>query len=734
MRFILALARLLLGTLFRLRVHGLEKLRFDQRTLLLPNHVSLLDAALLALYLPEEVTFVVNTDIARRFKLLVGLRKHVTVDPLNPYSVRQMVRTMNSGVPLVLFPEGRITVTGGLMKVYQGAGYIALKTGAALYPIIIDGAERSKLSYIQDKVKSRWFPQIHIHIGDSFKLRRDETMPMRRQKEEASDRILRMLQEHLAASRLKTGVQLFDEVLAASRKHGSSTVICRDIHGNITYRKLLLTVYALAGRLKARLQGETSVALLLPSSIAHVAALLALARLGKTPAILNFSAGSQNICDACETAGVQTVLTSRQFVEKGRLQPLMEALDLRVRIVYLEDVKTEVGLGDQLGALASYLLGVRSADGPREIILFTSGSESKPKGVVLSHDNIYANIQQSLCLIDLTPKDRMLNALPMFHSFGLTAGTLLPLLSGCKTFLYPSPLHYRMIPELSYEDRTTILFGTSTFLSGYGRTAHPYDFFSLRYVFAGAEKLKPEVRDMWFDKFGIRIMEGYGITETAPILALNTPLAYRKGSVGRLLPGMAAMLEPVEGITGGGNLLVKGPNVMKGYLIHGQGFVPAGDWYSTGDVVEIDKQGFLTILARLKRFAKIGGEMVSLNLVEELAQKAAETAPASQSLELTAGAAAHVQSSGGSTAVRAKRRSDSGGFAAVNTADGRKGERIVLFSTDSSFTREQLAGYLNSSGHSLLLLPARILYVDQLPLLGSGKTDYVTLRAWAEQS
>ncbi|WP_248928816.1 AMP-binding protein [Paenibacillus hamazuiensis] len=697
MKLLMILLRWFVKIAFRPKMFGLERLDLSGPAVLMPNHVSLLDAFVLALYLPDEVTFVVNTEIAKRFKPLIRLRRHITVNPLNPYSVRQMVKVVQQGTPLLLFPEGRITTTGGLMKIYSGIGYIALKTGAALYPIAIGGLERSKLSYLRGKIRQVWFPQVSVHIGGAFSIPMNKEQTLRVQKEKAALLIQRRLQEQLFRSRHKTDINLYNEVLESAKRSGAAFPVCEDITQKVNYRKLLIASGVLSHRLAADLAGQQRAAVLLPNSIGHVAALLALFKLGIAPAILNFSAGKQAITDACETAGVRTILTSRLFVEKANLQPIVESLQHEYAIVYLEDVRASVKAGHKLAGLIDYAFGKRAPVRNNEIVLFTSGSENKPKGVVLSHDNVFANIQQARCVIDFTQKDIVMNAMPMFHSFGLTAGTLLPLLTGMKVFLYPSPLHYKVIPELVYDKNATILFGTSTFLAAYGKVAHPYDFYSLRFVVAGAEKLKDEVRQLWADKFGIRIFEGYGTTEAAPVLSLNTPLAMRKGSVGKFLPGIEYKVEPVSGIEGG-NLLVKGPNLMKGYLIHGEGFVPRPEWYDCGDVVEVDEEGYVTIKSRLKRFAKIGGEMVSLNLVEEVSA-------------LCFGDA---------------------GVAAVNVPDLRKGEQIVLFHANPKYQLSQLKEYLKAAGHPPLLVPARLQYVERMPLLGSGKVDYVALKKLAQ--
>ncbi|EST52037.1 AAS bifunctional protein [Brevibacillus panacihumi W25] len=694
-----ALLKAILTLWFRPRMKGLEKLDLSQPSLITPNHVSLLDAVLLSFTLPKNATFVVNTEIAKKFAFFLRFRKHVTVDPLNPYSIRHMLRVLKKGETLVIFPEGRITTTGGLMKIYSGVGYLAMRTGVPVYPVIIQGLQRSKFSYLQGKLRLLWFPDVTFTIGNPFTIAHDKNRSMREQKASASDLVLRTLQNELFQSQMKTNVNLFDEVLQAAKINGPKMEIAKDLTTAVNYRTLLVGSYLLGNKLRPQLLGQSTVGLFLPNSVGHLITLLSLFRIGKTPAILNFSLGIRPLLDCCETAEINTILTSRVFIEKGKLDPIIDGLQDQMKIVYLEDLKATATTFDKIAALIRYLTKQPAQKSNNELVLFTSGSESKPKGVVLTHTNLFANIQQVTSVIDITSRDKFFNALPMFHSFGLTAGTLLPVVKGVPVYLYPSPLHYKAIAELVYDQNATILFGTSTFMAGYGRMAHPYNFYSLRYVFAGAEKLKDDVRQMWMEKFGVRIFEGYGATETAPILSLNTPLANKQGTVGRLLPGMSYRLEAVEGIEGGGQLLVKGPNVMKGYLIHGKGFLPAEDWYQTGDLVEADSDGYLTIKSRLKRFAKIGGEMVSLNLIEELA----------------------MQCFGHS------------GFAAITVHDQRKGERVLLYTTDETVELGPLRAYIQQLQFSPLLVPGAIRHTKTLPLLGSGKTDYVSLKQWAER-
>ena len=695
----------LIRILFRLKIDHRERLVFDGPTIIMPNHVSFLDALLLYLMLPPSVWFVVNTEIAARPWVALALRfcNHVKIDNRNPYSLRTIINVVRDGNPVVLFPEGRISNTGGLMKMYTGAALIAWKTSARVYPVILRGPEYSFFSRITDKVIPQWLPQIRIFIGEPSVLVTETELGFRVQKAAITDKLLSLMQDTMFLARRQEYAQLdfFARLQLAAKTHGGSKPIVRDLNRAVNYRALITGVHVMAGKLRPTFAtNENTVGVLLPNAVAHVVVLFALFRLGKTPAIMNFSTGLRNVLDSADTAGIKTVLTSRAFVEKANLGELVGQLATTNQVVFLEDLAKTISLLDKLNGLYRYFRrqpGAATADS--RLILFTSGTEGRPKGVVLSHRAILANIDQASSVIDYSPADRMLNALPMFHSFGLMAGTMLPILGGIELFLYPSPLHFRIVPEVAYDFNATLMLGTPTFLAGYGKVAHPYDFHRLRYLLAGGEKLRQPVRDLWLDKFGIRILEGYGVTETGPVLCLNTPLSARTGTVGKFLPGIEWRLDPVPGIDSGGNLVVRGPNLMEGYLLYEQGFRPVDGWYATGDVVSVDSAGYASIQARLKRFAKIAGEMINLQLVEEAASACSST----------------------------------GLHAAVAAADGRKGERVVLFTTNSQTTRDVLREYFLQAGHSVLYVPSRIISIATMPLLGTGKPDYLGLQKQEEK-
>ena len=703
------LLKLLLRALYRVELKGLEHLdAAGPRVLVVANHTSFLDAILLAVFLPGPLTFAVNTFIARRWWMrpLLALVEHFPMDPTNPLSAKALIKYLRGDRRAAIFPEGRITVTGSLMKIYDGTGLVADRSGAAVVPVRIDGAQYTPLSRLRGRVRLRWFPPITLTVLPPVKLSPPPSVIGRARRKHAG-RLLADLMTDMMFETSNTRRTVFEALIDARRVHGGDHLVVEDIERQPLGYDALLTRSAVIGRVLARLaaRGER-VALLLPSTANTVAVFMGLQATGRVPAMLNYTIGASGLLSACETAAIRTVLTSRRFVTAAKLSAVVTELEDRVRLIYMEDVAARLSRWDRMaGAMAARglrvkpdLLGAsRDPDAPA-VVLFTSGSEGAPKGVVLSHANLLANREQLAARVDFSAQDVVLNALPLFHSFGLTAATLLPLLCGMRTFFYPSPLHYRIVPEIAYDVNATILFGTNTFLTGYARFAHPYDFYSVRYVFAGAERVQDETRRIWAAKFGLRILEGYGATETSPVLAANTPMDCREGTVGRLLPGIEHALEPVPGVDEGGRLHVRGPNIMLGYLRHERPGVlepPASakgaGWYDTGDIVTISDDGFVQIRGRAKRFAKIGGEMVSLTAVEAL----------------VAGLWPDTE------------------HAVVALRSPTKGEQLVLVTTRPEPQRADLIGRARELGVGEIGVPRTILTRRELPVLGTGKIDYV---------
>jgi acyl-[acyl-carrier-protein]-phospholipid O-acyltransferase/long-chain-fatty-acid--[acyl-carrier-protein] ligase len=706
-----AVFRVVMGVLFRVQVEGIDNYhKAGSRVLIIANHVSFLDGILLAIYLPKVPLFVINTYMAQNWwvKPFLWPIHYATIDPTNPLYVKSLIRTLEGDEPVVIFPEGRITVTGSLMKVYQGPGLVADKAGATILPIYFDGPQYSRSSRLKGVIRQRWFPKIRMSIQAPKRIEVDKEIKGSERRQRVGQ-ILADLMRDMVFEGLDHHKVFLQAVRDARVIHGANHPIIEDINRKpMTYHQLDRTVIALASVLGPILGKQKNVALMLPNTIGVVAAFMSLHWLGKVPAMINYTMGARGVLSALRTAGLKQLITSRKFIEAGGLQEIIDGLPEDIEVIYLEDIKEDIGLLVKMKALLLGLFPALSqamsnmdhdAASPATI-LFTSGSEGEPKGVVLSHANLLSNRDQLVAVINFASDDVMLNALPLFHSFGLLGAMVLPLVTGIRVFVYPSPLHYTVIPELAYDIRATILFGTNTFLAGYARKAHPYDFNEARLVIAGAEKLQEETRRLWFEKFGIRILEGYGVTETSPVLCINTPIYYQTGSVGRLLPGIDFHLEAVEGINEGGRLQVKGPNIMQGYFMPDKPEVlqpPATDkgngWHDTGDVVTVDEMRFVTIQGRAKRFAKIAGEMVSLTTVEQLAKRCWPECDC----------------------------------AAIAKPDSKKGEKLVLFTTQSDSNPKQLLACAKQQGVTELAVPKEIVYIDAIPLLGTGKVDYNSL-------
>ena len=696
----------LLRLLFRVRVDGLERLPREEGFVLVSNHASLIDGLLLRAFIPRALVFAVDSIFSEKWWARLPLRM-AYFQPLELFRalhLRKLVHVLRGGGNLAIFVEGRVTVTGGLMKTYPGAALIASKReGSPIVPVYLEGVERTAFSYQQRRF---WFPQIRITIGNPQRLVAPRDMPLRSKSRWYSRELSNLLSETaFYADDCRRPLAM--EWLHACRRHGWKTLILSDLGRRLHYRRLMIGGLILGAYLQKGTQGREreNIGIMLPTSIGAVLSFLAAQLAGRPAVMLNFSAGERHLLSACRTASLKEVLCAHRFVEAAKLEPLISAIEAEgINITYLDEWMAQLSLWTRLSALlrarfsperaVRKMPGAQCSPDDTAAVLFTSGSEGDPKGVALSHHNLLVNCRQVRVRLDVNSADKLLNKLPIFHSFGLI-GTLLPLFEGVPVFLHPSPLDIRIIPEIVYLHNITVFFSTDSFLSRYGLAAHPGDFSRLRLVIAGAEKLSAKTRNLWQEKFGIRILEGYGVTETSPVISFNTPLDNGTGTVGRPLVGIECRFEPVEGLERGGRLLVRGPNVMQGYLFAddpGRLHSPKDGWHDTGDIVEID-EGRLVIIGRARRFAKVGGEMVPLGNIEELM---AECWPEHR-------------------------------HAVIFQADDRRGETILALTEAEGAELKDLRAFLTDRGLPPLWQPRLLKQVQELPLLATGKMDYRTI-------
>jgi acyl-[acyl-carrier-protein]-phospholipid O-acyltransferase/long-chain-fatty-acid--[acyl-carrier-protein] ligase len=700
--------RFLLQIFFRFRAYDLDALKTPGPVLLIPNHSSWIDWLFLWVCLDDDWIFVTSSLAAQMSwlhrKIMVN-RYTLSVDPGSPYAVKRMAEFLKGGGRLVLFAEGRLSRTGKLMKLFDGTGFLIFKTKAKVITAYLRGA--ASIPSSPNPNLKKYFPEVTVHFSAAMASPElGETSTGR-----ARALLTNWLRDQMVRQQfeveMKFGAQDILSAVAETARERPGRVILEDATlKTLTYRKLMVGTDVLAQSLRDTVSSAERIGLLLPNVNATPVVILALWRLGKVPAMLNFSSGIATMLACVQLAGLKHVVTSRAFLERARLN--VEAfVKAGITLIYLEDVSAGISSSLKLFTLLRHMSSPRTAvrssqnGGSPAVIVFTSGSEGVPKGVELTHGNILANIRQMLAVTDFTDQDRLFNCLPLFHSFGLTVGTFVPLVRGLYVFLYPSPLHYRVVPSVLYDRDCTVFISTNTFLNGYARKAHPYDFRSLCYLFSAAEKLQEATALVWSQKYGVRILEGYGATECAPCVSLNTPLETRSGSVGRLMPGMEYKLEPVEGVTEGGRLLVRGPNVMKGYLNTDANakFLALEGWYDTGDIVSADGDGYLHIRGRMKRFAKVSGEMVSLTAVEDA----------------LAGAFPQY-------GLRCQ-------VAVITRPDESKGEVLIAVSNEPKLTLDEIRAAIKAKGLTNLSVPGEIKAVKEIPKLGTGKVNHRELQA-----
>lgn len=666
-------------------------------------HQSKLDPALMLSLLPEDTLHILDEGSARSFWLEPWreLARTIAFNAEHVFVSRRLVRVLKGRGRLAVYLPDAIEPDVKSFRLYRAVSRIALQADARIVPIFVSGARWLPTSLTPaDRAPRKLFPKLSVSVLPAMTL--DELAA--RDGEPARNRG-NALFDYVGEARFGAtdlSRSLFQSIRKASDRFGASHPIVEDaVGGTLSYRNLFAGARVLGHRVETRTAPGEAVGLLLPNSNDLATALLGLWSANRVAAMINGTAGTANVTAAVRTAVIRTVISSRAFVETASLSDVvMAAEEGGAQLLWLEDIHESTAALEKLTASLFWRWPLQPQDASKAaVILFTSGSEGTPKAVMLSNSNLLANAMQAEARITISPRDTLLNVLPAFHSFGLTGGIILPLLTGVKAFLYPSPLHYKLIPEVARKVQPTIMFGTDTFLASYANNAGEGDFSSLRFIVAGAEPVKPETRRTYRERFQAEIIEGFGLTEAAPVVAVNTAIHNREGTVGRLLPAIRMRLEPVEGAKDGGRLWLDGPNMMMGYMTADRPgeLRSLQGWHDTGDIVAVDRDGFIAIRGRARRFAKIAGEMVSLGAIEMLVQSLWPE----------------------------------NNHAVVAVPDKRRGERVVLVTTASNAQSEELRKFSKEKGAAELAVPQDIVKVDALPVLGSGKTDYVAARKLA---
>jgi acyl-[acyl-carrier-protein]-phospholipid O-acyltransferase/long-chain-fatty-acid--[acyl-carrier-protein] ligase len=668
-------------------------------------HQSQMDPALMLALLPDDTLHILDEASATSGWLepYRALARTITFNAAHVFVSRRLVRHLKGNGRLAVYFPQTVEPDARSFRLFRAVARIAARANADIVAVHVARSQFLPWSTLpEEQAPRRLFPKLIAASLEAISLETFATRGGRPPTNLTNALLDRVAEARVAATRRKR--TLFTTFSQAARGFGAERTIVEDnITGTLSYKQLMIAAHVLGGRFAAVTNGGDIVGLMAPNSVGMASAFVGLQSAGCVAAMINYSAGPATAAAAVKMARIRLVVSTRAFVERAQIGDIVAAIEgAGARMIWLEDIRKDVTTFQKaLGGIFWRWPHLRGKADNTAVILFTSGSEGQPKGVELTHNNLLANVAQIEARIRFSPADKLFNVLPVFHSFGLTGGTILPLANGVHILFYPSPLHFRQIPEIAAKAKPTIMFGTDTFYAAYGRAADDGDFSSLRLVVAGAEPVREETRRQWRDRFGVRIVEGYGMTEASPVVAVNTASHFRDGTVGRLLPSMRCRLEAEEGIEDAGRLWLSGPNIMRGYIQpdgRNTNLSATDDWLDTGDIVSFDNDGYLAIRGRMKRFAKIAGEMVSLAAVEVLAQ---ELWPDAR-------------------------------HAAIALPDPKRGERIVLVTTLAGATRQALSAFGKQRGVAEIAFPEKVLVVGEIPSLGSGKTDHAAVKRMAQ--
>lgn len=600
---------------YNVEVKGIENFhQAGKRVVVIANHISYIDPPLLATYLPGELTFAINTNTSKALwvRPFLKMARALPLDPTSAMAIKTLIKEVQKNKKIAIFPEGRRSATGSLMKIYEGPGMIAEKSGATILPIRIDGTQYTHFAKLKNTLKTRLFPKITITILPPVQYAMSEDMDTKEKRKYLGQKLYDIMADMMFESSDYRHT-IFQSVIDSAKLYGFNKDIIKDAKERTsTYRQLIRDSFTFANLITKDFQGKSYTGMMLSNELDTINVFYAMQACGLRPVMIDYTSGTQAILNACRVSSIQVLYISMALVKEFSLhQAIEEIKKLSIKLIYLEDLKNSIGIYLRCKAFIfsffpqSYYNNICSDhdDNSPAVVLFTASETEMPQAMVLSHQNLQANRYQLLAKIHFSPDDFTFIALPFFSCHGL-AGAITSILNGVRIYIYPSPVDYRIIPELIYGFGVTILLSTDTFLRNYAKYAHPYDFYSIRYVFAYGEKLQEETRQLWLDKFGIRIFEVYGNTAASPVISCNTPMHYRLGSVGRLMPKIEFHIKPVEGVDDGGQLFIKGPNIMLGCMQYSDPgvVVPTSSsqlgsgWYETNDIVQVDSEGYLTLL------------------------------------------------------------------------------------------------------------------------------------------
>lgn len=601
--------------MYNVEVKGIENFyQAGERVVVIANHISYLDPPLLASYLPGELTFAINTTTSKVLwvRPFLKMARALPLDPTSPMAIKTLIKEVQKNKKIAIFPEGRRSATGSLMKIYEGPGMIAEKAGATILPIRIDGTQFTHFAKLKNILKTRLFPKITITILPPVQYIMNDDMEAKEKRKYVGQKLYDIMADMMFESSDYKHT-IFKSLIDSAKIYGFNKEIIRDVEDHTaTYRQLIRKSFAFAHLITQDSQDESYTGLMMDNKLDTIAVFYAMQACGRRPVMIDYTNGTKSIINACRVSSIQVVYISIALIEEFNLQQTVaELLKVNIKVIYLEDLINKIGvyLRCKVFILSffpqSYYNNICSDhdDNSPAVVLFKESSTEMPQAIVLSHQNLQANRYQLLAKIHFSPDDFVFIALPLFVCHSL-AGAITSILNGIPIFIYPSSFDYRIIPELIYGFGVTILLSTDKFLKNYAQYAHPYDFYSIRYVFAYSERLQDETRQLWLDKFGTRIFEVYSNAVASPVISCNTPMHYRLGSVGRLMPKIEFHISPIAGIDEGGKLSIKGPNIMLGYMQYDNPgvicptFSPklGSGWYETDDIVKIDSEGYITFL------------------------------------------------------------------------------------------------------------------------------------------